>query len=245
MTKQHIIIEKNYPARRTLTAVLAFMFLMFVSSILLIPFMFFLEDSQLFVVALIATIVSELIVIAVGLNYNGQFDRWKEVLGLVKPKLKSVIFGLLIGVTLFFGLQLLAFVMESLGVSLSSSDTSTSLGGLEGISRVIILMIVAPFVIPFVEELFFRGFIMGSIFESSISDEWKNKAAVIISSLAFSLAHFQGASTLNDLVLMLWIFVVAVINALLFLRYKSIFVPYAAHLSYNLVTVIATIAATQ
>lgn len=237
MSEVKVVIRKNYPARRTVTGFFAFAVLLLVSTIILFPILILTPQEHLFGYALVVTVVAELITIAAILKYNGQWDTWKETLGLKKASWKWFLLAALLGAALFGGLQGIAYLLMEAGYTIESSDTSVSMGSLEGFARILLLGLFAPLIVPFVEELFFRGMVIGSFLESSIKDEWKVKVAVIVSALSFGIAHFQGMSNVNDLVLMGWIILMGFILAFLRLKSGSVFVPFVTHAVYNGITV--------
>lgn len=237
--KVEVVVEKNYPSRRLLAGFFMVPMLLLISALLLVPFFIVAPDlATAMWVALPITIVGELLAIYWVLSYAWESDRWKEALSLYRPKVKHLLLGLGIGVLLFGGLQGVSYGLEAIGFGVESSDTSITLGELAGLERWVILYFFSPILVPIVEELFFRGALLNSFRKSTIPGKWATPVAVVLSSVLFALVHFQGFSEVSDFALIGWIFVVAVINALLVLKFKSIWVAAASHIGYNGVTVL-------
>ena len=54
--------------------------------------------------------------------------------------------------------------MSEAGFKLGNSDTSNALMETNGFTRVILFYLLVPLFVPFIEEMFFRGAIMHSLF---------------------------------------------------------------------------------
>ena len=149
--------------------------------------------------------------------------------------------GIAAGIVMFLTLQGVAILLNSNGVSLESSDTSTTLSDNSSfIMHVVIYFVCVPFIIPFVEELFFRGMVM-SVFVNAISNPKTGRIlAVVVSSVIFGLVHFQGFSTFTDLFMIVWTGIIGVVGALSVLKFNSIWPAFALHMAYNGITVLLT-----
>ena len=89
--------------------------------------------------------------------------------------------------------------------------------GLERALNVVAIVGLAPFV----EEVFFRGFVLGGL-AAAFGDLW----AVVISSALFTLMHVSPATFIP-------LFVTAMLLGWLYLRTRSIWPPIAAHSTQN------------
>lgn len=233
-----VVYEKNYPSRRLIAGIFMVPMLLLVSTLLLVPVMVIsLELATSMGVAIPLTIAAEILAILWVVKYAWEPGRWREALYLYRPKLKHVLFGAAVGGVLFLGLQGFALGLGALGLSIESSDTSVSIGALEGMERWMILFFLSPIVVPIVEEIFFRGALLNSFRNSTIPERWATPAAIALSSILFALVHVQGLSTVSDFALPAWIAGVAVVNALLMLKFKSVWVAAASHVAYNSITV--------
>jgi membrane protease YdiL (CAAX protease family) len=185
-----------------------------------------------------ATFLTELIVImlVVSLGWGG-LSRWKEALLLTKPTLHSFAVSLWTGLGLYLTLQALAVILVSLGVELSSSDTSNTIteSARQSTFSTILVAVLVSLGAPLVEELLFRGAVMNSIRNSSLG-KYAVVCSLVASSVFFSLAHFQGLSEFIDYFTLGWIFIVGTVNGLLALKYKSVWPAIFAHASYNGIT---------
>lgn len=243
--KTKIIVEKNYPLRNALMGFASFPMLLLFSVLFLLPFVVFqglgLIDQLSFALTLVLTVAAELTVIFIALLYTDSLKNWKTKLRLQNFSWKLIFFGFGLGLVMYVVLQLLAIGSASLGYPVGSSDTSVSLGGLAGWERIILLYIAAPFIVPMVEEIFFRGYTMGFIQDAFKNPKLGAWLGVIVSSLVFGFAHVQGFNGYGDYFLVVWTMIIAVVNALLMLKFKSLYPSFALHMGYNGVTVLATI----
>lgn len=188
-------------------------------------------------VGVMSILLAEVLVIFMALYVTKKNTQWRSLLMLGNFKWKNVLIGVAAGAGLY-SLQIVATLSLALaGVRVSSSDTSNALTALSGFERFAILMIVVPFVVPFIEEVFFRGMVLNLIARSF--DESKRRRGAIwgiaISSLVFILPHLQGFSTVSDWYVIISIAISGTTFAILAWRTQSVFTSYAAHLSYNLI----------
>lgn len=186
-------------------------------------------------VSLLITVVAEVITIFIALKVVWGLRDWKNLLMLKNFQWKNVLYGLSIGLILFLLLQLMSFALDHFGVRLESSDTSLSFMGLVGWEKALVLGFLAPFIVPLVEELFFRGYILNFLRNGLGSASFRLYGAVLISTFYFAILHFQGTS-LNDWITFLWIFMVGLINSYLVIKYDSLYPAIAVHIGYNGVT---------
>lgn len=186
-------------------------------------------------VAVLTTLVAEIIVIILALYYKN-IANWKTFLRLKNFNLSSFLTGMIIGLLFWIMLQVLAISFELLGIGMQSSDTSVSLVATEGVSRWVILYFVVPFIVPFFEEIFFRSTIIGFVERGIKNDKNSKVFAILLSSVVFGLAHAQGFSTFTDFFVIVWTGLMGFINARLVYKYDSVYPAYAVHLSYNGIT---------
>lgn len=229
----------NYPKRRLISGLVSLPLIFAASVMLLMPVTILNPALALDIrVALPITLVAELVAIAVGLSIGWPKAEWKEALAFRKPKLSALFVAAGLGISLFFALQGLANLLASNGTPIESSDTSSNLGALTGVSRIIIFYMVSPILVPFIEELFFRGWVFHAFLGSNLPAKTRPAAAVLISALFFAVLHMQGFSNATDLLIPVWIFFMATVQGALMLRYKSIWVTVTLHIFYNGITVI-------
>jgi len=234
------VLQKDWGLRKILASVFAvpMMFLLMVA--LMIPVVFTMGVPDI-TTSLILTIVCEIGVLFWGLWITGALGKIKETLYLKNFSWKNIGIGAGFGALLFIGLQTLSIGLSQLGLSkVESSDTSTSLSSLTGIEQFIILLIVVPFIVPVIEELFFRGYIFGFLRNSERfrSEKVAFWTALLVSSFIFAVMHAQGFSTFSDFFIIGWIFIVALVNAKLLEKTQSIYTAMASHVTYNFITAI-------
>lgn len=187
---------------------------------------------------LLSTIISELILVGGYIlfakrNINISI---KELLGFQNFNSKAFAYSGLIGIALFFLLQLSATIVGMFSNDpVESSDTSTSIYNSSGIMGIITLFLIVPLLAPIVEEILFRGVILNGLSLGGV----KNITAILISSFIFGIAHFQGMSTVTDVFILVWISFMAFIQAIVFIKTKSIYNTMAIHVAYNSITAIA------
>lgn len=243
-----LTVEKELPLKRLKTrltsmALFSVPILLLVVTVLSIPELVYMykvvseggyyEPNVL--VSLLLTISAEVITILIALKVVWGLRDWKNILMLKNFQWKTLLYGLGIGLILFSALQLMSFVMEHFGVGLESSDTSLSFMNLMGWEKALVLGFLAPFIVPFVEELFFRGYILNFLRNGLGNASFRLYGAVLISTFYFAILHFQGTS-LNDWITFLWIFMVGIINSYLVIKYDSLYPAIAVHIGYNGVT---------
>lgn len=237
--KPKVVVVKNFPMRNRVAAIFSLPFLLLVSAFLAFPIVIFSRGQFDISTALVMTIAAEILVVVFALVYVGELGNWVKKLRLNNFEWKNVFGGFGLGLLLFMLLQACAIGLEALGMPIESSDTSTAITSSTGWTYIVIGFILVPIVVPFIEEVFFRGYVLG-FFQDSFSDENKRKGtiwAIVVSSIIFSLAHFQGLSNSTDIFLLIWIGFIAVINGILFVKTKSIYTSFALHLAYNGITI--------
>lgn len=249
-TREQILADPTMMRRRHLSmAIWSFPLLLLVSTAVGIPFLVGHRDaaghlSMPITASVVTTLLSELGVIVLVLYYTNHLKDWKDFLRLRKLPARGVVFGLVTGIVLFSLLQFLSWLSARAGIQLQSSDTSTSLGTLsQPFEKYFIYLFLVPFVIPFVEELFFRSMLMGTSQNGLRTKRNGTILGTILASALFGMAHAQGFSTPTDLFIVLWTAFIGFINARLLVKYDSVYVSYCVHLAYNGITVIATLIA--
>lgn len=233
-TSQPPLYQPNYPARRLVSGLFSPFILVAISTLIGLPIAIFSQELIKDIrVTLPLTIIAEILAISFGLWIGWKKEDWKAALSLRKPKVSGVLIGAGLGVLLFLALQVIAFQLSKAGYTVESSNTSENLDELTGVSKLLIFCVLTPIVVPFIEELFFRGWVFSAFKESALPEKIRPWAAVILSSLFFALMHVQGFSTVTDFLIPLWITVIAVIQGVLMLKYKSLWVTFALHMMYN------------
>lgn len=186
---------------------------------------------------LLSTIVAELAIVSSYIFFAKRNIRIsaKELLGFQNFNPKHVGLSALLGIALFAGLQIVAIIVGKIfSEPITSSETSTNVTNGTGILGVIALFFIVPILAPFVEEMLFRGVVLNGLSLGGM----KNITAIIISSFFFSIVHFQGFDTATDVFILIWIGFMAICQAVIFLKTKSIYNTIAIHIAYNSITVI-------
>ena len=239
-----VMPARDFSLRMRVAAYTSLPALLFVSSLAAIPLVAVAlvrgtDPTNISILAaLLLTVVAELAVVGAALAWTHQFKTARDVLGLKNFRLKTVAMGAGLGLFFLVGLQVLAVLLAASGNSVESSDTSVSLGSAEGFQRYLVLFLIVPLIVPFVEELYFRGYVLGFLLKGHRLEGQDVRAkmvkvSILFSALFFSLAHFQGASSATDFFILIWIFMFAIVLGVVRVKTDSIYPTYAAHLVYN------------
>lgn len=89
-----------------------------------------------------------------------------------------------------------------------------------------ILLVIFFFLVAFFEELIFRGYVL-----SVISGYFSVRSGVLLSSLLFSLVHLSNPDTTT--IGLVNIFLVGIINGVLFIKTGNLWAPMGAHWTWN------------
>ena len=148
---------------------------------------------------------------------------WKRV-GLVKPKTRAVSMGLIAGIAAYTIVGLVdGAVSTSLGRALVDNPRIFAAGYVPTWYTTTLSLIVSTAIVPFIEEFFFRGLLLGWL-----KDRIPVIPAVIFSALAFAAYHQNWDYLLS-------LFAFGLILGWVFLRTKSLWPAVLAHGAYNLV----------
>ena len=227
-----IVKLKNFELRRRIVALTIVPTVFFAAIVVAIPAAIFLGSAVTTIIpALLVTVIAELIVIIWALGYAGLLKQWASNLYLNKITWRGVLLGVLIGQLAYWGLQLIAWLISLTGSTVESSETSVSLGAVEGPARYLVLLFMVPVLVPFVEEVLFRGVVVGALQRSKWTAPW---IAMLISGLSFGTMHIQGFSSLTDIAVIIWTGLMGAAFALTVIKTKSLWVVFIAHGVYNL-----------
>lgn len=144
--------------------------------------------------------------------------------------------GMRLGAAMWIGLQVIKFLAVFSGVHVAPSTTTSTLASTSGFWYAFIFLFCVPVLVPFVEELLFRG-ALSSVFESVLSPRVASVLFVVVSTFWFGLAHFQGAASITDLLVVVWTATIGLVNCLLVLRQKTIWGAFGLHMAHNGITV--------
>lgn len=145
--------------------------------------------------------------------------------------------GMRLGGAMWLGLQVIKVIAVFSGIHVDPSTTTSTLASTSGLWYVFIFLFCVPVLVPFVEELLFRG-ALSSIFESVLSPRAASVLFVVVSTFWFGLAHFQGAASVTDLLVVAWTATIGLVNCLLVLRQKTIWGAFGLHMAHNGITVL-------
>ena len=124
-------------------------------------------------------------------------------------------------------LPILYFLIELATGDLDVGAPARDLAGrFDGFGYLVFALLVG-LVAPVIEELFYRGLLL-----RSAARRWGDRIAVLVSSVWFGASHFQPIQFPA-------LFGFGVLLAVLTLRYQSLGPAIAAHVGFNVVTVIA------
>lgn len=222
------------PLRSRLLGIFSLPMLMLVSTLFTIPLVAlgWLNIGS----AVLVTVLAEMLVLLLALVSTDTLRPWRSRLRLHHFRWKTVGLGALLGLGMLVLLQATVISLGALGVAIGSSNTSSSMGELSGAWRFLILSLVVPFLVPLIEEVFFRGYTMGFVMDSFKDRRRGVAVGLLVTSVAFGLAHAQGFSTPSDFFVMGWTATMGLVNGILLWKSDSVYPCYALHLSYNLLT---------
>ena len=145
--------------------------------------------------------------------------------------------GMRLGGAMWLGLQIIKIIAVFSGIHVDPSTTTSTLASTSGLWYVFIFLFCVPVLVPFVEELLFRG-ALSSVFESVLSPRAASVLFVVVSTFWFGLAHLQGAASVTDLLVVAWTATIGLVNCLLVLRQKTIWGAFGLHMAHNGITVL-------
>ena len=149
----------------------------------------------------------------------GMRVRSRAALGLRRVPLRTIGIAIALGVAVWLVSRVLIIVYISL--TGDQSDPQAALTQFSGGWSAVLVVVLGGLVVPLGEELLFRGIGYGSLRRYGVV------LATIVSSLLFALAH-----GLN--VVFLAVLVLAVLNAVLYERTRSVWPCFATHATFNL-----------
>ena len=150
---------------------------------------------------------------------------------------QDLMVGMKLGAAMWLGLQVIKVLAVFSGIHVDPSTTTSTLASTSGLWYVFIFLFCVPVLVSFVEELLFRG-ALSSIFESVLSPRAASILFVVVSAFWFGLAHFQGAASITDLLVVAWTATIGLVNCLLVLRQKTIWGAFGLHMAHNSITVL-------
>lgn len=155
---------------------------------------------------------------------------------------QDLMVGMKLGAAMWLGLQIIKVIAVFSGIHVDPSTTTSTLASTSGLWYVFIFLFCVPVLVPFVEELLFRG-ALSSVFESVLSPRAASVLFVVVSTFWFGLAHFQGAASITDLLVVAWTATIGLVNCLLVLRQKTIWGAFGLHMAHNGITVLLMVIA--
>lgn len=171
--------------------------------------------------------------------FSSPVARFLKVDGFRRQDLMA---GMRLGGAMWLGLQVIKVIAVFSGIHVDSSTTTSTLASTSGLWYVFIFLFCVPVLVPFVEELLFRG-ALSSVFESVLSPRAASILFVVMSTFWFGLAHFQGAASITDLLVVAWTATIGLVNCLLVLRQKTIWGAFGLHMAHNGITVVLMLVA--
>lgn len=200
------------------------------------------SPNSSFIAGLFATMLAVISAAIFGMWYTKDLKEYRNFLNIRKPsRWYWYLIGFAGGIIMFAGLQAVASILMSSGVSVESSETSNTIAGSSGILGIIIMAILVPFVVPIVEELFYRGYILSMLQNSTINKKTGTIIGIIVSSIFFGIAHIQFTGGASDIFIPIWTGLIGLFNAILVVKSKSIYPAIILHCVYNGITVLSMI----
>lgn len=95
------------------------------------------------------------------------------------------------------------------------------------------MAVVISTVVPFVEELLFRGFL-----QTYLVGKWGRVAAIVVTSVIFAFAHFSMTQGSGNVELIISLFVLSCYLGFIYERQKSLYASIGLHACFNASTVL-------
>jgi len=178
------------------------------------------KQGHIFYANLLTLLVIPLTIIFVWfLNSKINQISLSSITGPARTFYKPLLFGTGLGILIFaFTLVCLFFTSEFA----FSINTTLQV-------RAVIAILLTNAIIAFFEEFIFRGFIFTTI-RNVTSKTW---IAMVLSSLIFTVVHFQKFTGNSWVFLFLFLFFGGILFCILLLRFKSIWAPIGTHFIVN------------
>lgn len=156
----------------------------------------------------------------------------RESLGLKKPRGAHV----LIGIGSAFGALCVAFVgavfVIALGGNFEDNPQAESYANLPDWQALLVVLICVPLIAPLLEELLFRGILVGSAVRA-FPGRAGFFAAIIVTGLVFGSLHFPGTFDILGAFVVILISSIGIFLAWLRLTFNSALVTMVTHAVYN------------
>lgn len=236
------IIIKDKRSTMKALAYLSPIILIGVSVVAMIPVIVAMGLEPPMSVLLGVTFAAEAVAIGFVLLIVGKKSNRLSLMGLRGFSFKSIVSGVIIGSILMIALQLFGKLGELIGNPIESSETSQMLTSLSGFEKFFVLVLGISLLAPILEELFFRGYVLGFLLGAKDKLETtslRDKSVwwpIMFSSIFFGFMHFQGLSSVSDAFVLLWTALLGVILAVARIKTGSIWTSIFIHIVYNSIT---------
>lgn len=167
-------------------------------------------------------------------TYRGFFAKFGLPTRFDKQFAKHVGIGAAVGVSLWALLQFSGWLM-SLGGASMSSDTSNAVADS---GSLLLILFVVPILAPIVEEILFRGYILGFLTYPDPQNSNRKIAAVIVSAMLFAAMHFQGIGSAFDAFVLFWTFLLGTVFGITYIKTGKITSAIIGHMVYNGITAV-------
>lgn len=97
----------------------------------------------------------------------------------------------------------------------------------------VMTMFLLVVIVPVMEELLFRGFL-----QTWLKQKWGRTKAIVLTSLTFAAFHFSTTQGLNNIELLLSLFVLSCFLGFLYERQESLLASIALHATFNAVSIL-------
>lgn len=167
---------------------------------------------------------------------------FSEAVSWKRANRSALLFGVVCGALVWVVYRVAVFLLVLTGVELSNSASVEVLLSSGAMWLLAPLMVL---VVPFVEELFFRGLLLGLSVRVGmffVGLRWARLCGAIMVSFVFAMMHVQfSVVSVMDWVAVLTTFVAGLACSWLTFRFNSLFPAVMTHVVYNGLTMVAVL----
>lgn len=165
---------------------------------------------------------------------------WAKDFGLWFKK-RDILIGLVAAGALFGLENAISALIQALvpNADYSGMDNGAAFTSQSALAFFLVSLTIAGIIGPICEELYFRGFLLTGIqrwfgrYAPRVTGRWASVIAIAVSSIVFGSLHFQGVSTLGQILVVFYAGGIGVVLAILRVKFKRLGPSIVAHIAFN------------